>query len=236
MPVALVTGASRGLGRQIALLLAARGYSVAANYLASQNEADALISAVGDASAAFRADVGDISQVRAMAESVRRRFGRIDAIVNNAGITGDNLLVKQTEDEWDRIIRTNLKGCFNVISSFSSLMIESGGGSIINISSYAGMKGKAGQPAYSASKSALLGLTLSAARELAGYNIRVNAVLPGYMATDMGTKAQKAAQQAEGASVLKRLAEPSETAEFILYLLNTRSISGQIFSLDSRIM
>lgn len=236
MPVALITGASGGLGKQTALVLSAYGYTVAANYVSSHKEADNLIRAIGNNSAALKADVGDITQVRAMAEEIQKTFGRLDVIINNAGITRDNLLLKQTEDEWDSIIRTNLKGCFNVISTLSPLMIQSGGGSIINISSYSGMKGKAGQSAYSASKAAILGLTVSAAQELSEYNIRVNAILPGYMMTEMGRMARKAAEDAEENSVLKKLSQPKEVADFILYLLTTQNISGQVFSLDSRII
>jgi len=236
MPVALVTGAARGLGKQIALVLSAYGYSVAVNYVSSHKEADNLIKAMGNNSTALKADVGDITQVRAMAEEIQKTYGKLDVIINNAGITRDNLLLRQTEVEWDNVIRTNLKGCFNVISTLSPLMIQSGGGSIINISSYSGMKGKAGQSAYSASKAAILGLTVSAAQELSEYNIRVNAILPGYMMTEMGRMARKAAEDAEEKSVLKKLSQPKEVADFILYLLATQNISGQVFSLDSRII
>jgi len=236
MPVALVTGAARGLGKQVALMLSAYGYSVAVKYVSSHKEADNLIKSMGNDSTALKADVGDISEVRAMAEEIKKTFGKLDVIINNAGISRDNLLLKQTEVEWDNIIRTNLKGCFNVISTLSPLMIQSGGGSIINISSYSGMKGKAGQSAYSASKAAILGLTVSAAQELSEYNIRVNAILPGYMMTEMGRMARKAAEDAEEKSVLKKLSQPKEVADFILYLLATQNISGQIFSLDSRII
>ena len=236
MPVALVTGAARGLGKQVALMLSAYGYSVAVNYVSSHKEADNLIKAMGNDSTALKADVGDISEVRAMAEEIKKTFGKLDVIINNAGISRDNLLLKQTEVEWDNVIRTNLKGCFNVISTLSPLMIQSGGGSIINISSYSGMKGQAGQSAYSASKAAILGLTVSAAQELSEYNIRVNAILPGYMMTEMGRMARKAAEDAEEKSVLKKLSQPKEVADFILYLLATQNISGQIFSLDSRII
>jgi len=236
MPVALVTGAARGLGKQVALMLSAYGYSVAVNYVSSHKEADNLIKAMGNNSTALKADVGDITQVRAMTEEIQKTFGKLDVIINNAGITRDNLLLKQTEVEWDNVIRTNLKGCFNVISTLSPLMIQSGGGSIINISSYSGMKGKAGQSAYSASKAAILGLTVSAAQELSEYNIRVNAILPGYMMTEMGRMARKAVEDAEEKSVLKKLSQPREVADFILYLLATQNISGQVFSLDSRII
>lgn len=236
MPVALITGASRGLGKQTALILSAQGYSVAANYISNDKEADNLIKTIGNNSVALKADVGDIRQVRAMADKIKKEFGRLDVIINNAGITKDNLLLKQTELEWDTIIRTNLKGCFNVIRALSPLMVQSGGGHIINISSYSGVKGKAGQAAYSASKAAMLGLTVSAAQELSEYNIRMNAIMPGYMMTEMGTKARKAADNAKEESVLKKLSQPKEVADFILYLVKTENISGQVFSLDSRII
>jgi len=236
MPVALITGASRGLGKEIARVLSAKGYSVAANYVSSHTEADNLIRTIGNNSVAFKADVGDIRQVQAMAEEIKREFGRLVVLINNAGITRDNLLLKQTEAEWDSVIRTNLNGCFNVIRTLSPLMIESGGGHIINIASYSGLKGKAGQAAYSASKAAILGLTVSAAQELSEYNIRVNAILPGYMMTGMGTIARKASEKAKGVSILKNLSEPQDIADFIAYLVQTKNISGQIFNLDSRII
>jgi len=236
MPVALITGASRGLGKQIALSLSAHGYSVIANYAASEKEAHDLVKTLGNNSIALRADVGDMKQVREMAGKIEKAFGRLDVIINNAGITKDNLLLKQTETEWDSIVGTNLKGCFNVIKTVAPLMIQSGGGHIINISSYSGVKGKAGQSAYSASKAALLGLTFSSARELSGYNIRVNALLPGYMMTEMGMTAQKAAEKAKKESILNTLSQPQEAADFILFLLKTKNITGQVFSLDSRII
>jgi len=236
MPVALITGASKGLGRQMALALSEDGYSVTANYLSSPTEAASLIKTAGRGSVALRADVGDSRQVRAIAEEIKREFGRLDVIINNAGIAKDHLLLKQTELEWDNIIRTNLNGCFHVIRTLSPLMIESGGGHIINISSYSGLKGQAGQAAYSASKAALLGLTISAAQELSEYNIRVNAVLPGYMMTKMGAGAPKASEKAKNVNILKKLSQPREVAAFILQLVKTENISGQIFNLDSRII
>jgi len=236
MPVALITGASRGLGKQIALTLLAHGYSIAVNYISSDKEADAIVKTLGNDSIAVRADVGDMKQVRAMAEKIDIEFGRLDVIINNAGIAKDNLLLKQTEAEWDSIMRTNLRGCFNVIRIMSPLMIQSGGGHIINISSYSGVKGKAGQAAYSASKAALLGLTFSAARELSEYNIKVNALLPGYMMTEMGMTTQKAAEKAKEESILNTLSQPQEAADYILFLLKTKNITGQVFSLDSRII
>ncbi len=171
-----------------------------------------------------------------MADAVYRKWGRIDVLINNAGITKDSLMIKLKEAEWDEILRVNLKGCFNTIKTFSHGMISSGGGHIINISSYSGVKGKEGQAAYSASKSAMLGLTYTAARELAGYNIMVNALLPGYMQTEMGVAAKKAMERAKEQSITGALSNPEEVAGFVAYLIKTENITGQVFSLDSRII
>lgn len=237
MPVALVTGASRGLGREIALALSRSGYSVAANYLSSDNEAGMLIKEMeASGSLLVKADVGDSAQVEKIGKEIGKRFGRLDAVINNAGIARDSLLLRQSEKEWDETIRTNLKGCFNTVKILSSLIASSGGGHIVTISSYSGLKGKAGQSAYSASKAALLGLTRSAAIELAEYDIRVNAVLPGYMATQMGGGAKKAMLAAREESALGKLSDPAEVVAFISYLLTTKNITGQVFGLDSRIL
>ena len=178
-----------------------------------------------------------------MADAVYRKWGRVDVLINNAGITKDSLMIKLKEAEWDEILRVNLKGCFNTIKAFSHGMISSGrdrlatrGGHIINISSYSGVKGKEGQAAYSASKSAMLGLTYTAARELAGYNIMVNALLPGYMQTEMGVAAKKAMERAKEQSIAGALSSPRQVAEFVSYLVKTDNITGQVFSLDSRII
>jgi 3-oxoacyl-[acyl-carrier protein] reductase len=237
MPVALVTGASRGLGRKLAKTLSAEGYSVVLNYRSSDKEALGLLNEMGNADALLvKADVGDMKQVKRMTAEIEKKFGRLDAIINNAGVTMDNLLLRQSEKEWDETIRTNLRGCFNIMQVLSPVIARSGGGHITNISSYSGVKGKAGQAAYSASKAAVLGLTRAAAMELAEHNIRVNAVLPGYMATGMGTGAERAMGKAERDSVLGKLSDPGEVAAFILYLLKTKNITGQVFGLESRIL
>lgn len=230
----LVTGAARGLGREIAIALSRAGHRVVLNYHRSGKKALELAKSLNGA-IAVKADVGDLRQVMAMEKALREGWGRLDALINNAGIAKDSLLIKTTEEDWDSVIRTNLTGCFNTIRTFAPLMAESGGGHIINISSYSGLKGKEGQAAYSASKSALLGLTVSTARELAEFNIRVNAVLPGYMPTEMGMQAKEAMEKAREMSVLGRLSEPKEVAGFISYLITTEGITGQVFSLDSRI-
>ncbi len=237
MPVALVTGASRGLGRELAKALSAEGYSIALNYRSSDREALSLAEEIGSPDVLLiKADVGDAKQAGKMAAWIEKRFGRLDVIINNAGITRDNLLLRQSGQEWDETIGTNLKGCFNVIKALCPAIARSGGGHIVNVSSYSGVKGKAGQAAYSASKAAVLGLTRTCAIELAEHNIRVNVVLPGYMETRMGTAAEKAMERAKADSVLGKLSDPGEVAAFILYLLKTRNITGQVFGLESRIL
>ncbi len=232
----LITGASRGLGKRIALTLAGNNYSVVVNYLSAEKEAAAVTEKINGDSLAIKADVRDSRQVRTMAEKIRATFGRLDAVIHNAGITKDRLLLKQTEGEWEEIMNTNLTGCFHVIKYLSPLLIDTDGGHIITVSSYSGVKGKTGQAAYSASKAGLLGLTFSAARELAAHDIRVNAILPGYMETDMGAAAPDAMQAAKEESIMRTLSDTGTVAEFIVYLLKTDHITGQVFSLDSRIL
>lgn len=245
MPVAVITGASRGLGKEIALALGRNGYNIAVNYLASAQEAESVTAAIGESAVSIKADVGDIRQVEEMADMVYRKWGRVDALINNAGITRDNLLIKTREDDWDEVLRINLKGCFNAIKTFAHVMIRAGRlgqraerrvGHIINISSYSGLKGKEGQAAYSASKAAILGLTYTAARELAEHNIKVNALLPGYMKTEMGMSAESAIKKAMTESIAGGLSNPVDAAGFILYLLKSENITGQFFCLDSRIL
>lgn len=231
--VAVVTGGSRGLGREIAILLGKHGYNVAVNYLHSGQRADEVVSKIGRNAMAVRADVGDLKAVEKMAEIVKEKWGRLDALINNAGITKDTLMIKHSESDWDEVMRTNLKGCFNAVKAFVPLMTA--GGHVINISSLSGMRGKPGQAAYSSSKAALIGLSYSLAKELGASNIKVNCVLPGYMPTDMGGNASKAIEEAREKSILKSLSDPRMTAEFIHYLLATEQITGQVFILDSRI-
>ena len=157
---ALITGASRGLGRQIALTLARNSFSVIVNYLSSEKERAAVVDEVGRNSLLVRADMREPEQVKATAEKTKATFGRLDAVIYNAGITKDRLLLNQTEEDWDDIINTNLTGCFHIIKYLAPLLIDAGGGHIITISSYSGVKGKSGQAAYSASKQSCLGSTL----------------------------------------------------------------------------
>ena len=236
MPVALVTGASRGLGKEIALALLKKRYTVFINYLSAGRDNSELLRSIGGDARAVRADVGDPAQVRGMADHIEKEAGGLDVVINNAGITKDSLLIRQSEEEWDSVIRTNLKGCFNIIKTMAPLMVKSGGGHIVNISSRSGLKGKTGQAAYSASKAAILGLTYTSAAELAIYNIRVNAVMPGFMATDMGMTAFRAMTEARGKSMINKLSDPAEVAAVVLAIVDTEDITGQVFSLDSRIL
>lgn len=235
MPVAVVTGGSKGLGKEIAVTLSRAGYNVAVNYLHSEKEANEIVNGIGGQAIAVKADVSDPEQVEDMADAVKKKWGKVHVLINNAGITKDGLLIKYSEEDWDEVMKVNLKGCFNTVRAFAPLIIKSGGGHIINVSSYSGLKGKPGQVAYSASKAALIGMTYAMAKELAEYNIRVNCVLPGYMPTEMGKGAEKAIEKAREESITGTLSNPEDVAGFIVYLIATDCITGQVFCLDSRI-
>ncbi|MDA8387111.1 MAG: SDR family NAD(P)-dependent oxidoreductase [Nitrospiraceae bacterium] len=230
----LITGGAGGLGSALALRLTDEGYRVAINFRGGGAAAERLTRKLGASALALRADVGDPGEMYAAAEALRAGWGRLEALINCAGIARDALLVKLEPEEWDEVIRVNLTGAFNAIRSFAPLMTGPGGGHIINVSSYSGLKGKRGQAAYSASKAALIGLTLGAAAELGGRNIRVNAVLPGYMPTRMGAAAPGAMREAEKDSLLGRLSGAEEAASFIAGLLRMECITGQVYPVESR--
>lgn len=232
--VVLITGGTGGLGREVVSAFYENGCRIVINYFESEMSADKLALLMNDKAISVKADVRRFEEVLRMAEFVREKWGRVDVLINNAGIAKDAILIKQSEDDWDRVLAVNLRGAFNCIKACAPLMKK--GGHIINISSYSGLKGKKGQTAYSASKAALLGLTKTAAIELAKHRIRVNAVLPGYMPTKMGIKAGESLTRAKEASLLNTLSDPKEAARFIVYLAGTENITGQIFCLESRII
>jgi 3-oxoacyl-[acyl-carrier protein] reductase len=232
--VAVVTGGAVGLGREIVSALLQSGCRVAVNYHRSREAANVFVTELGDNAIAVQADVGNFGEVECMSRRIFDLWGRMDIIVNNAGITKDALLVKQSEEDWERVMAVNVKGAFNVMKACVPLMKQDG--HVINISSYSGLKGNKGQAAYSASKAALLGLTKTAALELALNNVRVNAVLPGYMSTGMGTAAFGSLEQAKAVSLLLSLSDPRDVAQFIAYLVTTKNITGQTFVFDSRIV
>jgi 3-oxoacyl-[acyl-carrier protein] reductase len=234
--VCLVTGSSRGLGKAIALAFGKKGHQVVIHYKDKNSEAEEVASQIKE-SLVLKADVRDYAEVKNMVDKVINKWGGVDVLINNAGITKESLLIKTPVEDFEDVINTNLKGAFNFIRAVARYMIKQKSGHIINISSFAGLKGKEGLAAYSASKAGLIGLTMSAAKELSRYNIMVNAVLPGYMLTDMGATANnKAKTGAIKDSLIKKFSEPDKVADFIYYLSETSGITGQIFNLDSRII
>ncbi len=238
--VVIITGASRGLGKAIALKYGREGWSVLINYLEQKKAAEAVADKVrsldGEAEV-YRADVSKTEDVKNMIDAAMKKWSRIDVLINNAGITRDSLLIKMSEADWDAVIKTNLKGAFICIQQAAKIFIQQKEGHIINIASIAGIQGREGQANYSASKAGLIGLTKAAAVELGEYNIRVNAVNPGYIPTEMGTDvSDKIKEQIIGKNVLRRHSDTKEVADFAHYLSTKDNISGQVFNLDSRII
>ncbi|MDI6781569.1 MAG: SDR family NAD(P)-dependent oxidoreductase [bacterium] len=236
--VVIVTGASRGLGARLAQCFADAMFAVVVNYNENKDKAEGLVHGLienGHDAVAIHADVSKPVEIKAMVDMVLSLWGRIDVLVNNAGITSDSLLVKTSNHAWEKIIGTNLSGVFTCIKAVAEIMAKHGGGHIINISSISGVHGQVGQTAYAASKAGILGLTMSAAKELGEYNIKVNTVLPGYLLTDMGISVAKARDRAEKISVLHRLSDMDETACFVVRLAQMSGVSGQVFNLDSRV-
>ena len=236
--VAVVTGASRGIGRAIALRLAQEGAAVVINYNGSKERAQEVkteIESAGGAAQIMQCDVADAASCDEMFQTIMKEFGRIDILVNNAGITRDGLLMKMAEEDFDAVIDTNLKGTFHCIRAVSRQMLRQRSGRIINLSSVSGVLGNAGQANYSASKAGIIGLTKSAARELASRNINVNAIAPGFVDTDMTiTLSDKVKEGAKGQIPLGRFGKPEEVAELALFLSSEKSdyITGQVINID----
>lgn len=238
--VIIITGASRGLGREIALRFGRAGDRVVVNFLTHEHDAVAVaaeISRSGGEAVTFRADVRALSEVDGMIAETIKRWESVDVLVNNAGLTRDGLLLRMSEQDWDDVLDTNLKGVFHCIRSASTIMVKKRQGHIINISSLVGVRGREGQANYSASKAGLIGLTKTAAKEFGRFNIKVNAVLPGYLPTDMGEKVSgMIAERILKDNALGRFSDPKEAAGFIYRLSLMNNVSGQVFNLDSRIL
>ncbi len=235
---ALVTGASRGIGRQIALTLAKYGADVIINYNGSARKAEEVaeeIRAMGRRAETVQCSVADFEACKEMAEFALMAFGHIDILVNNAGITRDNLLMRISESDFDAVIDTNLKGTFNTIHHFYKTFLKQRSGRIINLSSVTGILGNAGQANYAASKAGVIGLTKSVARELAGRNITVNAVAPGFIDTEMTQAMTETAKEAVLSQIpMKRVGQTEDIAETVAFLASDRAryITGQVISVD----
>ena len=236
--VALVTGASKGIGRSIALRYAQQGAAVAFTYLSSVEKGQALedeLKALGVNAKGYRSNAADFAAAEELVNNVVADFGKLDILVNNAGITRDNLLMRMTEQMWDEVINTNLKSCFNTVKAATRTFMKQKSGSIINITSVVGLKGNAGQANYAASKAGIIGFTKSIALELGSRNIRSNALAPGFIETDMTDALdEKTVQGWRDAIPLKRGGQPEDVADCAVFLGSDMSayITGQVLQVD----
>ena len=238
--VAVVTGGSRGIGAAIAAKLASLGADIAILYVGDPAEAEQACAACREKGAvrvkAYVCDVSDYEAVKSTVAQVKADFGTIHVLVNNAGITRDNLIAMMSEQEYDAVLSVNLKGAFNLIRHCAGIFIRNRGGSIINISSVSGIMGNAGQINYAASKAGLIGLTKSAAKELAARGVRCNAVAPGFIDTDM-TRAlgEENAEKLRAMIPLGRTGRPEEVAEAVAFLACSEYITGEVLRVDGGI-
>ena len=236
--VAFVTGASRGIGRATALRLAADGAKVALNFASNSTKAEAVkaeIEAAGGTAMLVQGDVADFATVVELVKKVVDEWGRIDILINNAGITRDNLLLKMSEDDFDKVISTNLKGVFNCTKAVTKLMMKQRGGQIVNMSSVVGLKGNISQANYAAAKAGIIGFTKSAARELASRGVTVNAVAPGLINTDMTAALSEKVKEVMLQEIpAGRMGTPEDVANAVAFLVSDEAayITGQVLSVD----
>ncbi len=235
---ALVTGAGRGIGREIALTLAREGVDIAVNYNSSESaarETAEQIEAMGRKAVLLPCDVADFKASGEMVQRAVESFGRLDILINNAGITRDNLLLRMTEEEFDAVLDTNLKGCFHLIRHVAKVMLKQRYGRIVNLSSISGVLGNAGQANYSASKAGIIGLTKSAARELASRNITVNAIAPGFIDTEMTKDLSDSVKESILAQIpMRRFGSTKDIAEAAKFLVSDYAayITGQVIQIN----
>jgi len=231
--VAVITGASRGIGKGIAEKFIAQGATVVFTYASSDEKASALeaeLAAMGGVAKGYKSDAADFNAAQALIDQVVADFGTVDILVNNAGITRDTLLMRMSEEQWDEVMRVNLKSVFNLTKAVIKPMLKAKAGSIINMSSVVGVKGNAGQANYAASKAGIIGFTKSVAAELGSRNIRCNAIAPGFIETEMtGALDEKTVQEWRNAIPLKRGGTTDDVANATLFLASDMSayITGQ---------
>lgn len=235
---ALVTGASRGIGRAVAIALAKKGYAVAVNYAGSQKAAEdvkAAIEAEGGRAIVIQGDVSKAEDVEKVFAAVKAEFGRLDVLVNNAGITRDSLLLRMKEENWDAVIDTDLKSGFLAIKAAAPIMMKQRKGAIINIASVVGITGNVGQINYSAAKAGVIGMTKTAAKELAARGIRVNAVAPGFIETSMtDVIPEKIREDLIHSIPLGRMGQAEDVANAVCFLASEEAsyITGQVLKVD----
>lgn len=235
---ALITGASKGIGRAIALNYAREGANVAFTYLSSVEKGEALVTELevhGVKARGYRSDASDHLAAEELINQVVADFGQLDVLVNNAGITKDNLLMRMNEEMWDSVINVNLKSVFNTVKAATRTFMKQRSGSIINLTSVVGLKGNAGQANYAASKAGIIGFTKSVALELGSRGIRSNAIAPGFIETEMTDQLDEATVQGwRDAIPLKRGGSPNDVADLAVFLGSDKSsyISGQVIQVD----
>jgi len=240
--VAIVTGGARGIGRAIALRLAREGASVVVNYLSNQAAADETVSQIqsaGGQAIAAQCDVSNVVQAQALVDRAREVFGRVDVLVNNAGTTRDTLIMRMTEEDWDLVIDTNLKGAFNCIKAASRPMVKQRYGRIVNVTSVSGLDGNAGQANYASAKAGLVGLTKTVAKELGSRGITCNAVAPGYVATDLTSSLpDDLVQLAIERAPLGRAGTGEDIAAAVAFLASDEAsfVTGQILAVDGGLL
>ncbi len=236
--IALITGATRGIGRAIALEFARQGATVLLTYRSSAAKAESLeaeLAEIGQAGKGYQVDASNFEAVQAMIDGILKEHARIDTIVNNAGITQDNLLLRMKEEQWDQVIQTNLSSIFYTTKAALKPMMKQRKGAFINISSVVGLQGNAGQANYAASKAGMIGFTKSVAREVGSRNIRANVVAPGFIATEMTAELpEKELETWLQGIPLKRAGKPQEVADLCVFLASDMAayITGQVFNVD----
>ncbi len=230
----IVTGAAKGIGRAVAVAFAREGANVVVNYRSTlPDETVKAVEAEGVKCLAVQADVSGFEESEKLVEAAKEAFGSVDVVVNNAGITRDTLLMRMSEEDFDAVVSTNLKGCFNMVKHASKVMLKQKSGSIVNMSSVIGLVGNAGQANYAAAKAGIIGITKSAAKELAARGITCNAIAPGFIETDMtAVLSDKVKENILAGIPLKRMGQPEEIAQTAVFLAKSKYITGQVITVD----